>query len=394
MSVQASEDLSDAPSPRPIAGRRRARLVAGGARAGAVEPLSQADVQALQVDPSPASRAALATKFGRQYDQLSRGRPRPLAEAVLELLVRDSEPKVRAALAEAVAASHGLPAAVAARLASDDLNVARSILELSPVLADAVLAEIVRTRAVPYALAVARRVRLSEGLSHLLADTEEPEVLAVLVGNRGAELSTARLLRIDADHRDVRLIQDRLIRRPDLPSALVDRFLAAIGERLAWQALRKRRMSKAEARQLIAAVRDRATAALDSSEHGERSIEQQLRERLGSGELGPEEILGSLRDGDIGGVEAGLALLAGVDPARARELLHGTDRRGLAALCARADFGAPHYVAVRMTLDLAEQGFEGAEPEVAYPPETIAFVQKQYDLIRGDAAQIAFWFAA
>jgi uncharacterized protein (DUF2336 family) len=261
------------------------------------------------------------------------------------------------------------------------------------VLADGDLAEIVRTHAVPQALAVAQRAHLSEGLSDLLADTNEPEVLAVLVGNPGAELSTARLLRIEADHRDDRRIQDRLIRRPDLPSALVARFLAAIGERLAWQALRKRRMSKAEARQLIAAVRDRATAAIDRSEHGETSAGQQLRDRFRSGELGPEDILGFLREGEIGGAEAGLALLAGVDLARVRELLHGADRRGLAALCARADFGAPHYVALRMALDLAEQGFEGADPEVVYPSETITFVQKQYDLIRGDAAQIAFWFA-
>jgi hypothetical protein len=36
-----------------------------------------------------------------------------------------------------------------------------------------------------------------------------------------------------------------------------------------------------------------------------------------------------------------------------------------------------------MALDLAEQGFEGTDPEVAYPSATVTFVQKQYDLIRG-----------
>ncbi|MGH6899188.1 MAG: DUF2336 domain-containing protein [Geminicoccaceae bacterium] len=393
MSALASQDLSGAHAPSPVAGRRRARLVASGARTSAGEPLSQADVQALQTDPSPASRAALAAKFGRQYDQLIGGRARPLAEAVLQLLVRDGEPKVRQALAEAVAASSSLPGAVAARLAGDDLDVARPILELSPVLNDDDLAKIVRTHAVPHAQAVAGRAHLSGRLSDLLADTNQPEVLAALVGNRGAELSSATLRRIDADHQGDRRIQDRLIRRPDLPSALVDRFLKAIGERLAWQVLVKRRMSKAEARQLIAAVRDRATASLDPGEHGEPSVEPQLGHRFRSGELGPEDILGFLRDGETGRIEAGLALLAGVDPARARELLHGADRRGLAALCAQADFGAPHYLALRMALDLAEQGFEGAEAEVAYPPETITFVQKQYDLSRRDAAQIAFWFA-
>jgi uncharacterized protein (DUF2336 family) len=261
------------------------------------------------------------------------------------------------------------------------------------VLSDDDLAAIVRTHATPYALAVAGRAQLSKQLSDLLADTNEPEAVAVLVGNGGAELSTATLQRLAAAYRDDRRIGDRLIRRQNLPFALLDLFLAALGERLGWHAIRKRRMSKAEARQLIAALRDHASAALEANEDGEPTLEHELRQRLGRGELGPVDILAFLRDGETGRVEAGLALLAGVDAARARELLHGGDRRGLAALCARADFGAPHFVALRMALDLADQGFEGADAEVACPPETIALIQKQYDLIRGDGAQIAFWFA-
>ena len=392
MSAQASRDLSVAEVPGAVAGRRRAQLVATGARA-AGQPLSRSDVEALQVDPSPASRAALATKFGRQYDQLIAGRARPLAEAVLQLLVRDGEPEVRRALAEAVAASPNLPDAVAARLASDALEVARPILELSPVLDDDALSAIVRTHPVPHALAVAARAHLSEALSDLLARTGEPDVVAVLVGNPGAEISTATLERIDQACRDDRRIGDRLVRRPNLPPVLAERFLAAIAERLEWPTLRTRRMSRVEARQLIAALRDRASAALDLDEQEEPSLEHRLRERRASGDLEPEDILAFLRDGETDGVEAGLALLAEVDPSRARELLHGADRRGLAALCARAGFGAPHYLALRVALDLAEQGFESAEPEVAYPRETVTFIQKQYDLIRGDGAQIAFWFA-
>ena len=144
MSAQASLDLFAADAPGAIAGRRRARLVATGAKAAA-EALSRADVEALQADPSPASRAALATKFGRQLDRLIGGRTRPLAEAVLQLLVRDGEPEVRRALAAAVAASPNLPAAVAACLAIDDPEVARPILERSPVLGEGDLSAIVRT---------------------------------------------------------------------------------------------------------------------------------------------------------------------------------------------------------------------------------------------------------
>ena len=90
MSAQASRDLSGTHPPSPVAGRRRAQLVAHGAKAAAEQRLSKSDVQALQNDPSPASRGALAAKFGRLYDQLVEGRTRALAEAVLQLLVKDN----------------------------------------------------------------------------------------------------------------------------------------------------------------------------------------------------------------------------------------------------------------------------------------------------------------
>jgi uncharacterized protein (DUF2336 family) len=391
MSAQASRDRTvDAPSPSPAAGRRRARLVAS----GGAQPLSLSDVQALQGDPSPGSRAALATKFGRQYDQLIGGRTRALAEAVLTLLVRDVEPKVRGALAEAVAASTSLPHDVAARLAADDLDVARPILEGSPVLTDDDLAEIVRTHPMPYALAVARRGHLPEALSDLLADTNEPEVIAALVGNDGAELSTATLLRIREDCGEDSKVQERLLRRPNLPRVLIERLLTAIGEGVGWAAICQRCMSKAEARQLMARLRDRAAASTDAEAPEDPAIERELRHRLAAGELGPQDIVTFLRDGDIARVEAGLALLADVDPQRAGRLLHSADNRGLAALCARADFGAPHYVAVRMAMDLAERGLEGADPETTCSPETITSLQRHYDLIRGDRAQIALCIAS
>jgi uncharacterized protein (DUF2336 family) len=387
MSAQASQQLIGAEPPVPVAGRRRAQLVANGVRTE--QRLSASDVQALQLDPSPASRASLAIKFGRQFDQLVEGRTRALAEAVLALLVKDAAQKVRAALAQAVAASSNLPSEVARRLARDDLEVARPILELSPVLSDDDLAKIVRTRGVPHALAIAGRAHLSEGLCGRLVDTGDPEVIAALLDNGAAELSAAACQRIRKDHGDDRALQDCLIRRPNLPYELVDDLITEIGSRLEWPALRQRRMSRPEARQLMAAVRDRASAAIDE---GEGAVERQLRHRFASGELGPEETLGMLRDGAIVELEVSLALLADVGVARAHQLLHATDKRALAALCARARFGAPHYVALRMVLELAEQGFERSEPETACPPETIRQVQRQYDLARADRSQLAFWF--
>ena len=144
----------------------------------------------------------------------------------------------------------------------------------------------------------------------------------------------------------------------------------------------------------MAAARDRATLSIVAREHGEKTLERELRHQFTTGDLGPEEIVKFLRDGEVARVEAGLALLADLDVARVRQLLYGMDKRGLAALCARANFGAPHYVALRMALDLAEQGLDGADPHATYSAETITFVLQQYEKIRSDPAQMAAWFAA
>lgn len=373
-------------------GRRRAQLVQGIARPAPAEPrLSPADVQALRSDSSPEARATLAAKFGRQYDSLAEGETRSLAEAVLQLLVRDLELKVRQTLAEALAASPKLPAEVASRLAHDDIDVARPVLEQSPVLSDAELAEIVRTHAMQYALAVAGREHLSELLSDALAEAGDAEVVARLVGNAGAQISLATLRRVAADYREDAGVQERLIRRPALPYELVDHLVEVIGERLEWDLVRKRRMSAEEARQLMAATRERATLSIVAREHGERSTERELRSRFSDGGLGPEEVLGFLRNGEVGRVEASFVLLADIDLARARQLLYGMDKRGLAAMCARAGFGTPHYAALRMTLDLAEQGLKGDAPEVSYAEETMCFIQQQYERIQADPQLIAQW---
>jgi uncharacterized protein (DUF2336 family) len=229
MSAQASESLSGQHAQSPVAGRRRARLVQGGVKAANRQTLSVTDVQALQDDPSPASRAVLAGKFGRQYDYLVEGDTRSLAEAVLELFARDAEKEVRQALAEATAGSPRLPHEIALRLARDDVEVARPILTHSPVLTDEDLAEIVRTRSLQYALAVAGRERLSEWLSNVLADTDQVEVVVAVTGNAGAEISVDTLRRIAEDYWDDRAIQDRLTRRPAAASERDDQVVAESG---------------------------------------------------------------------------------------------------------------------------------------------------------------------
>jgi uncharacterized protein (DUF2336 family) len=365
-------------------GRRRAQLVGGGAAGVAIErPLSLADVEDLRSHRSAEARAAFAARFARQYDRLLTEQTSSLAEAILKLLVHDREPKVRQALAEALAASPHLPTRIAGRLARDEFAVARSILERSPALGDDELSEIVRTHPMHHALAMAGREHLSQELSELLAASGEAEVVARLVGNPGARLSAETLRRIAVDYRDDRRVQEPLIHRPALPDDVVDQMIAVVGERLEWDLVRQRRMSAAEAERLEAASQTLKILALGQSE---RSLEREMRERMAAGELDAEAVLRLLRDNDIRRVEAALAVLADIgDPAKVRELLHGTGKPGLPALCIKAGFATPHYIVLRMALDLADQSVNGVNGEPSYAAATIRSLRDEYERVRADA---------
>lgn len=368
-------------------GSRRAALLEQGPKA-ALDKLSKDDVDRLRSHGAE-GRAELAAKFGRQYDDLSTGQTKGLANAVLELLVRDVEKGVRRALSEAVASSANLPSAVANALARDHIDVAQPVLEQSPVLTDDELMDIVRTHAMQYALAVAGREQLSGRLAETLAEVGSAEVVRRLVGNAGAELSGKTVQSILEDYQDDHEVQNRLIKRPALPYELVDQLVGEIGERLEWELVQKRRMSASEARQLMKAVRDTATYSIVAREHGERTIEREMHQRLLDGELGPEEILAHLKKGEIRYVEAGLAVLADIDSDKARRLLYGMDKRGIAALCVRAGLSTPHYATLRMTLDLAEKGVDNRGRDALYGEDNMRYVQKQYQDMLANPQMVA-----
>lgn len=369
------------------AGRRRAALLAAGERVAEEQRLGLADVERLARERSAAARSEIARKLGAQFDELARSDSSELAKSVLLLLVRDVAREVRKALAEAVATSESLPAEVASRLARDEIEIARPILENSPVLSDAELIDIIRTNSVQYALAVAGRERLSEALCDALVDTGHERVVARVVEHQRAELSKRTLKRILEEFRDSRDVTERLVRRPELPYELVSELVSLIGDRLAWDLVRTRRMTREEANRIMQAIRDRVSIGTVAHEHGERGLERHLRERWLAGELGPDDLLDFLRQGDIASLETALAIMAQRDIRQVRKLLYSTDRRRLAALCVAAGIPTPHYVALRMALELAESCIEQGR-ERSYDSDALDFIRNQYERLRLDPEKV------
>lgn len=369
--------------------RRREALLARAPTVAAEEPLGAADVARLAARPCPQERARIAEKLGRQLSSFTQPAEKALVEAVLELLVKDVALEVRKALAQAVADREDVPGWVVRRLARDAIEVAEPVLEKSPLLSDEELVAIVKTNAMQYALAVAGRSQLSELVCEALLDRGETPVAAKLVGNPGARLTRAALERVLAEHGRDRSVQDRLVRRPELPFELVDKLVRLIAERLEWELVAAMRLPLDTARAIVRAARERSTIELVAREHGARGREQALAARWRAGELDHDAVLAMLREGDVVGFEIGVALHAGEPLGRVRRLLYDVDRRRLAAICLKAGFPFPHYLLVRIALELAEATVAGRPTRSDYGPDTMRFLAEQYRKLAADSARLS-----
>jgi uncharacterized protein (DUF2336 family) len=368
------------------AGRRRQALLQGVMAAGA--NLTMADVETLRSDRSEAARAMIARKLGLGLDSMVATGQEELFGAVLGLLARDVARCVREALAETVASSPHLPREIALVLAHDEITIARPVLEGSPVLQDQDLIQIVRTHATQYALAVAARTSLSNTVSEALVDTGEGEVVGAVVANPGADLSPELLRRVAKQWAGDPAVQERLVRRPGLPFNLVEQMVEAIGQRLEIDLVRGRGLTAEEARELMRVTRERAAIAIAARDRDERGMERAMRARHAHGELGPESLIAMLRDGDVASFELAVAVLADVEPRRCRQLIYHDDRRHLAALCVRAGVPTPHYLSVRIALQLAQAAVAGSDREAPYGNDTIRFLHEQYERLRTDPESV------
>ncbi len=211
---------------------------------------------------------------------------RALLHAVTDLFLVDAEPNEsakdhyaciaghaldqlnapdRAGYAERVATSPTLPHPVATRLAGDDdVDVAKLVLTLSPVLTDADLASIAVTHSQAHLVAIAKRTTLSQTVTEVLVERGDAHVLRTVSGNEGASFSDGGLSRlIERSADDIVVTQNLATRADRLPSSQAERVLRitqTAGDAAAAQPLAKQaRARRLEVRILLADLRDKRT---------------------------------------------------------------------------------------------------------------------------------------
>lgn len=356
--------------------------------------LSLADIEALKADGGEAVRAEIAAKFAAQFDRLHHGKTYGLTNDILTLFSHDSSREVRLRFVKHIKASGHLPPDVANRLARDELDIAEPILLESPVLSDSDLEGIIRDMPESYALPIADRRPLSAAVSDVLIEHRGTlRVVGRLIDNHEAALSDAGLTWIFEWSLSHPEIDSRLQRRPHLPFKILRKQIAALGEKIRWDAIRTQTMTKGEASQLLGQIHGPARTQMPRGSKRLMEIIRALDERYRAGKLAPVDVIGYLKEQKINMVEFSMVVMTKLDIRQVRNLLYGSDKRGLVALCVKAGFTTSEYLALRIALSLIETGASVSRAAVTYDPDTADFAKTQFDTMRADPDQIKPWVA-
>lgn len=151
---------------------------------------------------------------------------------ILRRLIHEVDTHVRRRLADALADRRDAPHDLVVTLANDVIEVAYPILAKSPVLTDPDLIRVILEKAVEHQTAIAGRSSVSPEVSAKLVETGEPEVIRSLLDNRNARISESTMERLVADAATMPEIHEPLVRRADIPDALVRQMYEWVGEAL------------------------------------------------------------------------------------------------------------------------------------------------------------------
>lgn len=264
----------------------------------------------------------------------------PVLSEIFLTLARQAEKEVRRALSEQLAHADWAPKALVNVLALDEIEIARPILEASPLLQDDDLLRVLIEASLEHQIAVARRPHISGRVADAVINAAEPAVLMALATNRTAEISLEGLRRLVEHSRRVAALRGPLTRHPLLTEALAEQLYQWVGTALR-QSISAR--FTIDTRALGGAVYDAVEGVLHPAEpkdgafdHPERDeMERRLIDKLNTaGQLRAGFLIRAVREKRLSLFAHGLAALGGFTVAQVRRALTALTPEALYYACA------------------------------------------------------------
>jgi len=188
------------------------------------EPANETPATGLD-DPSWIRRAMLLEQIAERY---ASGIPNPpqrrTTEDLFRIAVYDGEPLVRSVLADSLKRLSHAPRDIVLSLAHDESQVARPVLQSSPVLSEDDLIRVARERSRAHRLAIAERETVPLKVAEALYHGQDPIVVRRLLANDGAALAEGLLHAILDSLGEAPGIVEAMASRRLLPVSVIDRL--------------------------------------------------------------------------------------------------------------------------------------------------------------------------
>jgi len=289
-------------------------------------------------------------------------RERSLMTDILRKLIQDVGSSVRRALAERLSGEPNAPHEIIVSLAHDEIEVAEPVLKRSAALEDMELIEVIRHRSCEHQLAIAMRRSLSEAVSDALVETGHCDVIKALLENANASISEATLAYLVDQSRTVDSFQEPILRRPDLSPLLARRMYLWVSAALRQHILENFHIDVTALDDAIeGAIGDALGRDAGDGRMPDRPME--LARRLAeAGEITPQLLVNTLRQGEIPLFEALLCQLSGLRLVMVRRLLFEPGGESLAVLCRAIGIDKPTFASIYLLSRRARPSERSADP--------------------------------
>ncbi|WP_026941630.1 DUF2336 domain-containing protein [Hellea balneolensis] len=303
----------------------------------ALKSLKAADVQNAVRHPDEVSRSLAAQRVCRDIRNKALSEDeRAFAHKILEHIAHDSADMVRRALAITLKNSPKLPRDIAVKLSQDIESIAVPILTHSPVFTDEDLIEILKSKAAAKAIAVAKRISVSDHVARAIIRFGDSRAVAEIAANDGALISEETASQMLDIYKNDDLIAQSMILRRDLPPRIVEKMITLVSDDMVIKLTQRHSVSADVAIDLAERSRERAVVDFIDQAWVTKDLKSLVRRIYAEGRLTPSLLIRAICSGQIRFAEQALAIMSGVSVQKAVLMIHDGGPFGLKALCARA----------------------------------------------------------
>ncbi len=193
------------------------------------------DLEALSVERDAGKRRDLLRKVTDLFfitETQQSDADRDVFGGVLERISFELEVEARAELSQRLSSTRFAPHNIVRRLAEDDIDVAKPVLERSNVLSDEDLVDIAYSKGQEHLMAMTRREALSAAVTDVIVQRGNDEVLTSVSGNLGAAFSAKGFDMLAVKATDIPKLRENLIERDDVPNEVVEMIKASVAAKL------------------------------------------------------------------------------------------------------------------------------------------------------------------